>query len=176
MSARSSVSIVLNATMSEQKVDKPELDTLWQWLEQVPDPEIPVISVVDLGVVRNIQWDEDTVVVTVTPTYSGCPATRVINEDIVQHLASKGLQKVRTERQLAPAWRTAWISDKARQKLLEYGIAPPVEASEVGKRVIVCPQCGSSDTEKVSQFGSTPCKASFRCLACLEPFEYFKCL
>jgi len=175
----------------DRSQQKPDMETLWQWLHEVPDPEIPVVSVVDLGIVRDIQWDENTVVVTVTPTYSGCPATRIINEDIEKHLFSKGVASVRMVRQLSPAWRTAWISDSARRSLLELGIAPPVEDAAVSverltkpfsvsrdkqKPVVVCPRCQSGKTEMVSQFGSTPCKASYRCLDCLEPFDYFKCL
>lgn len=156
---------------------KPAVETLWQWLADVPDPEIPVISIVDLGIVRDVHWEHDTVVVAVTPTYSGCPATRVINEDIERMLHSRGVHNMVIKQQLSPAWTTDWMSVEAREKLRQYGIAPPVEAvSECGVRIIGCPQCQSSNTERVSQFGSTPCKASYRCLDCLEPFDYFKCL
>ncbi|OHV78616.1 1,2-phenylacetyl-CoA epoxidase subunit PaaD [Ensifer sp. LCM 4579] len=169
---------------------RPSIDEVWHWLAQVPDPEIPVISVTDLGIVRDIAWRDDTLVVTITPTYSGCPATTIINLDIEAALAEKGLDKVRLERQLSPAWTTDWISAEGREKLRDYGIAPPVDGTAADgvliKRIdrlsgrsnltIACPRCGSTNTEKISQFGSTPCKASYRCTECLEPFDYFKCI
>jgi len=148
------------------------VEQIWQWLAAVPDPEIPVISLVDLGVIRDVAWDGDTLVVTVTPTYSGCPATRVINLDIEQALRARGVGKVKLERRLAPPWTTDWLSAAGREKLSAYGIAPPVERG----RNVACPRCGSNQTEKISQFGSTPCKAHFRCQDCLEPFDYFKCI
>ena len=168
----------------------PSIDEIWHWLSEVPDPEIPVISVTDLGIVRDVGWQDDTLVVTVTPTYSGCPAATVINLDIERALAEKGLDKVRLERRLSPAWTTDWISAAGREKLRAYGIAPPIDGTaEDGilmKRIdrlsgrsnltIACPRCGSTKTEKISQFGSTPCKASYRCTECLEPFDYFKCI
>ncbi len=169
----------------------PSIDEIWHWLSQVPDPEIPVISLTDLGIIRDVGWqEEDTLVVTVTPTYSGCPATTVINLDIERALAEKGLDKVRLERRLSPAWTTDWISDEGREKLRAYGIAPPIDGTAADgilmKRIdrlagrsnlaIACPRCGSTATEKISQFGSTPCKASYRCTDCLEPFDYFKCI
>ena len=153
--------------------ERPADEQLWQWLAEIPDPEIPVISVVDLGIVRAARWDQDTLVVTVTPTYTGCPATRVINDDIVAHLRLRGIADVRIERQLSPAWTTRWMTAKGREKLRAYGISPPVEA---GLRVVACPRCASVETERVSQFGSTPCKAVFRCRSCLEPFDHFKCI
>ena len=165
-------------------------DQVWQWLSEVPDPEIPVISVTELGIVRDVAWDHDTLVVTVTPTYSGCPATSMINFDIEHALRARGVEKLRLERRLSPPWTTAWITAEARDKLRAYGIAPPMDAipdaSRLSARIgrltgasagaVVCPRCGSDQTEKVSQFGSTPCKASYRCRACLEPFDYFKCI
>lgn len=174
--------------MSEADV-RPSTDEVWGWLAEVPDPEIPVISVVDLGIVRKVAWDGDTLLVTVTPTYSGCPAATVINLDIEAHLRSRGIEKVRIERQLSPPWTTAWLSDSGREKLRAYGIAPPIEGTAADGRLraradrlagsnlaIACPRCGSTKTERVSQFGSTPCKASYRCTDCLEPFDYFKCI
>jgi ring-1,2-phenylacetyl-CoA epoxidase subunit PaaD len=169
---------------------RPSLDEVWHWLAQVPDPEIPVISLTDLGIIRDVEWRDDTLVVTVTPTYSGCPATTIINLDIETALAEKGLSKVKLERQLSPAWTTDWISAEGREKLRDYGIAPPIDGTAADgvlmKRIdrlsgrsnltIACPRCGSVDTEKISQFGSTPCKASYRCTDCLEPFDYFKCI
>jgi ring-1,2-phenylacetyl-CoA epoxidase subunit PaaD len=156
----------------------------------VPDPEIPVISLTDLGIIRDVEWRDDTLVVTVTPTYSGCPATTVINLDIETALTGKGLAKVKLERRLSPAWTTDWISAEGREKLRDYGIAPPIDGTAADgvlmKRIdrlsgrsnltIACPRCGSANTEKISQFGSTPCKASYRCTDCLEPFDYFKCI
>ncbi|MFK8079501.1 MAG: 1,2-phenylacetyl-CoA epoxidase subunit PaaD [Granulosicoccus sp.] len=160
---------------------KPSTDLIWTWLNEVPDPEIPVISVVDLGIIRRVAWEQETLVVTVTPTYSGCPATVVINADIEAKLRAEGITNVRLERQLSPAWSTVWISQRGRKQLLDYGIAPPVEGSGacgMGRPQITvcCPRCRSTDTENISQFGSTPCKAAYRCRACLEPFDYFKCL
>ena len=148
------------------------IEQIWEWLGSVPDPEIPVLSLVDLGVIRDVVWDGDTLVVTVTPTYSGCPATRVINLDIEQALRAHGVEKVKLERRLSPPWTTDWLSAAGREKLSAYGIAPPVERG----RDVACPRCGSNHTEKISQFGSTPCKAHFRCQDCLEPFDYFKCI
>lgn len=161
--------------------DKPSTDLIWAWLQEVPDPEIPVISVVDLGIVRDVVWEQDTLVVSVTPTYSGCPATAIINADIEAKLRKEGIEDIRLERRLSPAWTTAWISERGREKLLDYGITPPVEgtgACGMGRPsvTVCCPRCRSTNTENVSQFGSTPCKASYRCKDCLEPFDYFKCI
>ena len=153
-------------------MEKPDLDKVWSWLNDVPDPEIPVISVTDLGIVRDVQWDGDVLNVTVTPTYSGCPATAVISMDIQSALVEKGIQDIRVKTQLAPPWTTDWLTEQGKQKLMEYGIAPPTPAGGPEK----CPQCGSTKTEKISQFGSTPCKAAWRCKDCLEPFDYFKCI
>ena len=135
-------------------------------LETVMDPEIPVVSVVDLGIVRDVRED----CVTITPTYSGCPATEVIERSIREALDAAGYGAVKVETALSPPWTTDWISDKGKAALQAYGIAPP----ELAKSA-TCPQCGSSDTEEVSRFGSTPCKAQWRCKACLEPFDRFKC-
>ncbi|MFD3189872.1 1,2-phenylacetyl-CoA epoxidase subunit PaaD [Sedimentitalea sp. HM32M-2] len=151
---------------------KPAIADIRAWLDQVPDPEIPVISVVDLGIVRDLTWDGDTLVVAVTPTYSGCPATRVIALDIETALRDRGIRDLRIETRIAPPWTTDWLSAKGRAKLTEYGIAPPRAAG--GPET--CPRCGSTAVEKISQFGSTPCKAHWRCKDCLEPFDYFKCI
>lgn len=169
---------------------RPAIDQVWGWLADVPDPEIPVISLVDLGIVRDVTWDGDTLVVTVTPTYSGCPATAVINLDIERALRAQGIESLRLDRCLSPPWTTDWISAAGRARLRAYGIAPPVDGTAAdgvrlkridrlaghGNHAIACPRCGSPETERVSQFGSTPCKASYRCIACLEPFDYFKCI
>ncbi|KUF10378.1 1,2-phenylacetyl-CoA epoxidase subunit PaaD [Pseudoponticoccus marisrubri] len=151
---------------------KPTEAQIWDWLDQVPDPEIPVISVVDLGIVRDVAWQDDTLEVAVTPTYSGCPATSVISMDIETALRDRGVEQIRIRTQIAPPWTTDWLSDKGRAKLEAYGIAPPSPAGGPEK----CPHCGSADVVRVSQFGSTPCKAHWRCNACLEPFDYFKCI
>ncbi len=142
------------------------------WLDQVPDPEIPVISVTDLGIVRGVSWEDDKLVVAVTPTYSGCPATGVISMDIETALRDRGISDIDIRIQLAPAWTTDWLSEKGRTRLEEYGIAPPSPAGGPER----CPQCGSTDVERISQFGSTPCKAQWRCKSCAEPFDYFKCI
>ena len=152
------------ATISEAQV--------WAWLEDVPDPEIPVISVVDLGVVRGVSVSGDQVAVTITPTYSGCPAMAVIAIDIETALAKRGITDLTLKTQIAPAWTTDWLSEKGRARLEEYGIAPPQAAGGPER----CPHCRSAEVEKVSQFGSTPCKAQWRCTDCLEPFDYFKCI
>ena len=145
---------------------------VWEWLELVPDPEIPVISVVDLGVVRDVAWNDNVLEVTITPTYSGCPAMSVIALDIETELAKKGIDAVRITTQIAPVWTTDWLSEKGRAKLEDYGIAPPQQAGGPQR----CPHCQSGDVERISQFGSTPCKAQWRCKSCLEPFDYFKCI
>jgi len=151
---------------------RPSDAEIWGWLDSVPDPEIPAISLVDLGVIRALDWQDDTLQVTVTPTYSGCPATSVINLDIIAVLTKRGIDKVALKQQLSPAWTTDWLSDKGRAKLEAYGIAPPSPAGGPDR----CPHCGSGNVHRISQFGSTPCKAQWRCSDCLEPFDYFKCI
>lgn len=141
---------------------------VWEALKSVPDPEIPVVSVVDLGIVRHVSPDR----VVLTPTYTGCPATFVIETMVRAALDDAGFADVAIETTLSPPWTTDWISESGRAKLKAYGIAPPVPA---GTRAVECPQCGSTQTEEVSRFGSTPCKALWRCRACLEPFDLFKC-
>jgi ring-1,2-phenylacetyl-CoA epoxidase subunit PaaD len=142
-----------------------EAERILAVLASVPDPEIPVVSVVELGIVRQV--DEDRVLI--TPTYTGCPATRVIEQDIRAALDAAGYRRVRIETALSPAWTTDWITPEGRAKLLAYGIAPPT------REAVACPQCGSTETEEISRFGSTPCKALWRCRACAEPFDLFKC-
>ena len=152
-------------------------DQVYEWLAEVPDPEIPVLSILDLGIVRDVTIDESAkltgnrVTVTLIPTYSGCPATEVIESDVLEALKGHGIDDIVVKRVLSPAWTTDWISEEGREKLRRYGIAPPSRGRE-----IACPQCESLNTELISEFGSTACKASWRCRACLEPFEYFKCL
>jgi len=154
---------------------------VWAYLEEVFDPEVPVLTVVDLGVIRAVKIEEDLCSILITPTYSGCPAMKVIEEDIISKLAEKGISKVKVDLTLSPAWSTDWISENGRNKLREYGIAPP--ENEVDKSVLFaeptvvpCPLCKSRNTKMVSQFGSTACKAHYQCIDCLEPFDYFKCL
>ena len=151
---------------------RPSTDQIWGWLDQVPDPEIPVISVVDLGIVRDVAWEGDTLAVTITPTYTGCPATGTIRMDIDLALRGKGIDRIELRQKLSPPWTTDWLSDKGRARLEGYGIAPPRAAGGPER----CPHCGAGDVERLSQFGSTPCKAQGRCRDCLEPFDYFKCI
>lgn len=161
---------------------------VWSWLGEVPDPEIPVISIVDLGIVRDVAIDGDECVVTITPTYSGCPAMQVISEAVLDALHARGMDKVRLVNQLSPAWTTDWMSEAGKAALKGYGIAPPVQQaidisglrggvkrSAFKDPEIACPHCGSKHTQLTSQFGSTPCKALYKCLDCREPFDYFKC-
>lgn len=155
-------------------------EQILQWLAQVPDPEIPVLSITDLGIVRDVDC-ESGVVVSLAPTYSGCPATEVIEASVIAALEDRGLADVAIKRVLSPPWTTEWITDAGREKLKQYGIAPPQKGGSKrallgGNPLVACPRCESDNTERVSEFGSTACKASYRCADCLEPFEYFKCL
>ncbi len=160
---------------------------VWRWLEEVMDPEIPVVSVVDLGIVRAVAWRETaagpTLFVTITPTYSGCPATEVIAADIKAALVAHGVVAPHLEISLAPAWTTDWLSAAGRARLKAFGIAPPASAAPSDADApscpgcalaVSCPHCGEGDTRIVSRFGSTPCKAHYVCNRCLEPFDYFK--
>ncbi len=153
---------------------------IWSWLDEVPDPEIPVVSVVDLGMVRKVNVAGNGVEIEVAPTYSGCPATEVIEDSIVKSLTGRGVPGVSVRRVLSPPWTTDWISDAGREKLREYGIAPPQKAADkrelLGRASVQCPRCASGQTSLVSEFGSTACKAAWKCDDCLEPFEYFKCI
>lgn len=154
-----------------------DTQAIMRLLEEVKDPEIPVLSVVDMGIVRRVALDEDgRVRVTITPTYSGCPAMSVIAMQIRMQLLAAGYREVEVQTVLSPPWTTDWMSEAGKRKLEEYGIAPPVgQADEDVALPVRCPRCGSHRTEEVSHFGSTACKALYRCLECLEPFEYFKC-
>ena len=145
-------------------------------LASVHDPEIPVLTIEDLGVLRDVAVDGTHVTVTITPTYSGCPAMDEIREDIVSALAAAGLADAEVRTVLAPAWTTDWMTASGKQKLREYGIAPPGELLlQIGRRPeIACPQCGSSDTEEMARFASTSCKSMWRCRSCREPFDHFK--
>ena len=164
---------------------EPALDAIWEMLAAIPDPEIPVISIVELGIVRNVAREGGEVVVTVTPTYSGCPATAMIAADIRRTLTEAGVAHCRIETQLSPAWTTDWIAPAARERLRGYGIVPPgkcastrpIDITGLRRReveTVACPRCGSTRTQELSRFGSTPCKAQYRCDDCREPFDYFK--
>ena len=155
-------------------------DEILRWLGQVADPEIPVLSITDLGIVRDVEIGER-VTVALSPTYSGCPATEVIEKSVLDALHDHGVEDVEIKRVLSPPWTTDWISNEGRDKLRHYGIAPPEQGAGKrallsGERQVACPRCGATATELVSEFGSTACKASYRCSECLEPFEYFKCI
>ena len=159
-----------------------EIERLEALLEQVTDPEIPVVSIRDLGILRNISVDDGQVTVTITTTYSGCPAMSTIRADISQTLSQAGYEKIQVKQSLSPAWTTDWMTAQGREKLREYGIAPPQKSSDGNCALIspgtavVCPLCSSEHTECISEFGSTACKALYRCLDCAEPFDYFKCI
>ncbi|MFC5475844.1 1,2-phenylacetyl-CoA epoxidase subunit PaaD [Paraherbaspirillum soli] len=177
-------------------VPTPTVVDVWHWLAEVPDPEIPAISIVDLGIVRAVALHRMALeadgpaniacVVTITPTYSGCPAMAAIAQSIEKILQLHGIAQVRIAMQLSPAWTTDWISDTGKIRLREYGIAPPaqqvIDISGISRAsfksrpapVVACPLCGAVNTSCVSQFGSTSCKAQYRCLECMEPFDYFK--
>ena len=156
----------------------------WEAAAAVPDPEVPCVTVADLGILRAVEMDGNTAVARVTPTYSGCPAVLAIELAVEAALLEAGFE-ARVERVIAPAWTTDWITDEGREKLRAYGIAPPEKGgagtstsklSLFGETTVACPRCGSSETEKLSEFGSTACKAQYRCRACHEPFDYFKCI
>lgn len=161
----------------------PDIDIIWDWMKQVEDPEIPVLNVLDLGIVRSIAWSPEHILeISITPTYSGCPAMKTIETDIGEILEENGITRYQIKTVLAPAWTTDWMSEEGRLKLHQVGIAPPVGVSAdkgllMGKiRTVRCPICGSEDTSMISQFGSTACKALYRCENCLEPFDHFKCI
>jgi ring-1,2-phenylacetyl-CoA epoxidase subunit PaaD len=171
--------------MAAVDAERPSVEQLWAWLGELEDPEIPVISIVDLGIVRDVSWQGGACVVTLTPTYSGCPATEVIAQSVLEHLHQRGVADVQLLTRLAPAWTTDWMTDEGKRKLLAYGIAPPiglareqtVRVADIGKPPprAACPQCGSTRTVLTSAFGSTPCKSMYRCESCSEPFDHFKC-
>jgi ring-1,2-phenylacetyl-CoA epoxidase subunit PaaD len=159
------------------------VDDAWRVLHGVLDPEVPALSVCDLGIVRDVVAQADGIEVVLTPTYSGCPATEVIEQSVIDAVNDAGLGPTRVTLQRAPAWTTDWISDEGKRKLLEYGIAPPSGNAAVARERpirliprerIECPRCNSTNTERLSAFGSTACKSLYRCIACREPFEYFK--
>ncbi|MEO3385467.1 1,2-phenylacetyl-CoA epoxidase subunit PaaD [Mesorhizobium sp. CAU 1741] len=152
----------------------------WAAAASVPDPEVPCVTVADLGILRAVEIEDGVAVARVTPTYSGCPAVLAIELAVEAALRDAGFE-ARVERVFSPAWTTEWITAEGRSKLREYGIAPPARASNsiralFGETQVDCPRCGSSETERVSEFGSTACKALYRCATCREPFDYFKCI
>ncbi len=154
-------------------------EAAWEAAASVPDPEVPCVTVADLGILRWVRVEDGVAVAGVTPTYSGCPATLAIELAIEAALRDAGFD-ARIERVLTPPWTTDWITAEGREKLREYGIAPPEEsggkATLFGAPEVTCPRCGSRETERLSEFGSTACKAQYRCLNCREPFDYFKCI
>ena len=159
-------------------------ERVYDWLSQVSDPEVPVLTVLDMGVIRDVQLAETPagteVTITITPTYSGCPAMDMISMNIRMSLLSRGITKVHIKEQLSPAWTTDWMSEEGKQKLKEYGIAPPLRKSSdslgmLEEEKVPRPRCGTEETEHESQIGPTSCKSLYRCLDCKEPFEHFKC-
>ena len=142
---------------------------IWELLNTVPDPEIPIISIVELGVVRDITFSDKSYKISITPTYSGCPAVKTFTDDIKMCLKKNGIRNFQLKLVYSPAWTTDWMTDATKEKLKKYGIAPPSET-------VICPQCESKETELISEFGATACKALYKCSDCLEPFEFFKCI
>jgi ring-1,2-phenylacetyl-CoA epoxidase subunit PaaD len=157
-------------------------EKVWELAATVVDPEIPVLTIEDLGILRDVEVTDAGVIVTITPTYSGCPAMDAIRDDVLSVLRREGMENVEVRLNLSPAWTTDWMSEDGKRKLAEYGIAPPSGRSHVPQGPIRltlatrCPRCGSADTVEVSRFGSTSCKALYECRACLEPFDHFKVL
>ncbi len=153
---------------------------VWERLEQIPDPEVPVITITELGVVRAVEWDGDKLTITITPTYTGCPAMTLFTAEIRAAVAAMGIQNLDIKTVYSPAWTTDWLGEAAREKLRRYGIAPPVKTNSdpndlfAPADVVPCPHCGSTHTHESSRFGSTACKALYVCDDCKEPFEYFK--
>jgi ring-1,2-phenylacetyl-CoA epoxidase subunit PaaD len=175
---------MVTATLSDANLRQ----RAWNAAAQVVDPEIPVLTIADLGVLRDVAVRDGCVEVAITPTYSGCPAMQVIAEDVEQALRARGLAQVRIDTRLTPAWTTDWMSEAGKAALKGYGIAPPVQQvidisalthgvkrHAIRQPEVACPHCGSMHTRLTSQFGSTPCKALYQCLDCREPFDYFKC-
>ncbi|HRF24816.1 MAG TPA: phenylacetate-CoA oxygenase subunit PaaJ [Chitinophagaceae bacterium] len=156
--------------------------TIYTYLQEICDPEIPVLSIVDLGMIRDAKMVDDVLEIIITPTYTGCPAVDMIAATIKMDLQSRGFQKVNVTQVLSPAWTTDWMSEEGKRKLKEYGIAPPNPKQQVCKQelfvqdeAVQCPRCDSWHTHRISEFGSTACKALYQCEDCMEPFDYFKC-
>lgn len=165
---------IINPSSKEETKRK-----IWKILHSVNDPEIPVLSIIDLGIIRDIKIEDEVVEVLITPTYSGCPAMDFIGMNIKNTLSEKGFNKIKITHQLSPAWTTDWMTEEAKEKLKSYGIAPPVsktfDKSYLQNLPVQCPHCHSMNTNLISQFGSTACKAIYQCNDCREPFDYFKC-
>ena len=165
----------------EKNIDVPAEQKIWKILEEVKDPEVPVLSIIDLGIVRSINTTNDQVAINITPTYSGCPAMDVIQMDIRLKLLENGYKNITISQSLSPAWTTDWMTEEGKKKLKAYGIAPPNPKQQFcspemfEQEAVQCPRCNSFHTEVISRFGSTACKALYRCLDCKEAFDYFKC-
>ncbi|NXZ89083.1 phenylacetate-CoA oxygenase subunit PaaJ [Serratia fonticola] len=165
--------------MNITRLQPAEIPQIWHCLQQISDPELPVLSITDLGMVREVERDGAGWHITFTPTYSGCPATEYLLNAIEQTLNEAGFSPVKITISLSPAWTTDWMNADARQRLREYGVAPPLGQTcekPLAHGPVQCPRCGSEHTEKISEFGSTACKALYRCCECREPFDYFKCI
>jgi ring-1,2-phenylacetyl-CoA epoxidase subunit PaaD len=169
--------------MLNGKILKYSEQEIWDFLSEIPDPEIPVITIAELGVLRKVKLEDSVVIVTITPTYSGCPAMKAFEDDIKSKLKEKNISNFKVKTVHSPAWTTDWIGEEALLKLKEFGIAPPIKGTQdkgtlfgSNTKVVNCPRCNSSDTNLKSQFGSTACKAHYQCNDCLEPFDYFKCI
>ncbi len=165
--------------MTTHQIDK---QTIYSYLEEINDPEVPVLSIMDLGIVRDVKMNEEELEVIITPTYTGCPAMDMITTTIKIQLATLGFKKVKVTQALSPVWTTEWMSEEGKRKLREYGIAPPNPRQQVcdqklfaAAEAVQCPQCNSYHTHRISEFGSTACKALYQCDDCKEPFDYFKC-
>lgn len=165
--------------MNITRLQPAEIPQIWHCLQQISDPELPVLSITDLGMVRDVERDGAGWHITFTPTYSGCPATEYLLNAIEQTLNEAGFSPVKITISLSPAWTTDWMNADARQRLREYGVAPPQGQTcekPLAHGPVQCPRCSSEHTEKISEFGSTACKALYRCCECREPFDYFKCI
>jgi len=165
--------------MTTHQIDK---RTIYSYLEEINDPEVPVLSIMDLGIVRDVKMNEEGLEVIITPTYTGCPAMDMITTTIKIQLATLGFKKIKVTQALSPVWTTEWMSEEGKRKLKEYGIAPPNPKQQVcdqklfaAAEAVQCPQCNSYHTHRISEFGSTACKALYQCDDCKEPFDYFKC-
>ncbi len=160
-------------------------DKIWSWLEEVTDPEIPVLNIVEMGIARKVEIVDDKVTIRITPTYSGCPAMSAIEQEVRLKLAEKGLENFEVKKDFSETWTTDWMTEEAKRKLKDYGIAPPGKTADADEdfltslknsKVVPCPYCDSLETELQSEFGSTACKAQYYCRDCEEPFEHFKCI
>jgi ring-1,2-phenylacetyl-CoA epoxidase subunit PaaD len=160
---------------------KPLIPDLISQISDIPDPEVPVVTIAELGILREVKEEDGKIIVTITPTYSGCPAMKAIENEIADILRKNSIQNFEVRYTFSPAWTTDWLNEEAREKLRQYGIAPPEKTSSdksvlfIQQKIKLCPRCNSSNTEMISAFGSTACKALYRCKNCGEPFDYFKC-